>query len=244
MSEELKNDLVVPEVTEETKVEAVQEQESDAVRLTKKYGIKHHSRGTYRMKDDDTSYPDKDAAIRAAHLRELEEVEDDVLGDKIPAGYENYNIKDHRLIRESVMELPMNERYLADGSINPLYDREWVYAWAYRDRQDIATARSRGYIPVTPEDWKDSIKEGKVPQYVGDLVYEEGSFMHYGDSVLLRAPRFLWRQRREAQQQSASKSLTARHSDDASYFRQNNVDIPSDYLSQIGLHNSLEIAEV
>lgn len=212
--------------------------------LIKKYNVRHHYRGTWKMDGDDTIYQNKSEALKAAAAREVAEQVEDEVGDVIPKGYERYDLTENRLVRGSIMELPMNEPYTAEGTHNPSYDREWVYAWAYQDRSDIASYRAKGFHPVEPKEFRASVKEGRIPQYVGDLVYEEGSFMAYGDSVLMRAPRFLWRQQKAAALQKSQTALGMQQTADADRFARAGVGLSDSYASKLNLENSLDIVEV
>lgn len=216
--------------------------------LKGKYNVRHKSHGKWIMDGDETLYANKVEAFRAAAMREAEENLEDELGDVRPAGYEHYSITTTRLVRNSAMELPMNEKYTADGQINPHYDRQWIYAWAYKDRADLARQRASGYIPVDPKEFRKDVKDGTIPDFVGDLVYEEGSFMAYGDTVLVRKPRFLWRQQRDEIERRARRHMTDQHSGDVNAGHRMDSRAAS-VLSgadadRLGLVNSLELLEV
>lgn len=216
--------------------------------LRGKYNVRHKSHGRWIMDGDETLYANKVEAYKAAAMRQAEEEMEDELGDVRPKGYENYTSTSTRLVRGSAMELPMNEKFTADGQINPFYDREWLYAWAYKDRADLARQRASGYIPLDPKEFKKDVKDGVIPDFVGDLVYEEGSFMAYGDTVLVRKPRFLWRQQREEAERNSRRHMSDQHAGDVNAghrmdSRAASVLSGAD-VDRLGLVNSLDILEV
>lgn len=212
--------------------------------LREKYNVRHHHKGKWKMDGDETLYANKDEAFKAAAAREVSEQIEAESGDVIPEGYENFRLRTNHLVRGSVMELPMNERYDASGGLNPLYDREFVWAWAYQDRQDIALHRAKGYRPVEPKEFKQAVKDGVVPEFISDLVYEEGSFVVYGDVVLMRCPRFIWRQRQKESLEENQKRMGAQQAEDSAFFRRENVNIPDEYIDRLGLENSISFEEV
>lgn len=216
--------------------------------LKAKYNVRHLGHGKWVMDGDATVYPNKGEVFKAAAVREANEAIEDELGDIRPKGYEHYSVTETRLVRNSALELPMNERYDLGGNINPYYDREWVYAWAYKDRAELARQRANGYIPVDPKDFRRDVKDGKIPDFVGDLVYEEGSFMAYGDVVLVRMPRFLRRQRIAEAEARAKRLMSDQHSGDVRAGRSMNSQgasvLSGDEVDRLGLENSLDIVEV
>lgn len=124
------------------------------------------------------------------------EVEKEV-GDVLPEGFDIKVYDSNLQFRNSVMELPMNEVYAPNGEYNRFYDREWIWAWAAYNGTDISDKRAKGYQLVAIGDLEKGIKEDRIPEHVLSLVRAEGSYLVYGDSVLMRMPRALWRQRQK-----------------------------------------------
>jgi len=123
------------------------------------------------------------------------------IGDKLPEGYDLKVHDQAHIYRGSLMDLAMNEPYAPDGSFNKYYDREWVWAWAAHQSTDISDKRAKGYQLVTLADLEAGVKEDRYPSHVLSLVREEGSYLVYGDNVLVRMPRVLWRQQRAAKRE-------------------------------------------
>lgn len=97
--------------------------------------------------------------------------------------------------RDSLRELPMNETHLPDGTINPMYDRTYRYVWAaYSAKHDVPDKQSRGYELVSRKELEKMVKEGKCPDHYLNLLREEGRYLVYGDDVMMRQPRVLYRQ--------------------------------------------------
>lgn len=217
-------------------------------RLVEDYDIKTLGHGRWVMGSDPFVYPNKTEVLKAAAAREVEDTIDDDLKDKIPKGYEpeTFVMRDRSIVRNSVMELPMNERYLPDGSKNPHYDREWVYVWGYLERQALATSRSKGYEPVTAKEFKEAVKIGRIPAALESLVYEEGSFMIHGDSVLLRCPRYLWRQRREESWNASRKVLGERHLQEMASMPRSGAGaaLTPELMERFGLGTETQVLEV
>lgn len=217
-------------------------------RLIETYNVRTLGHGKWVLGDEAFVYPNKTEVLKAAAARDVEDTIDDDLKDIIPKGYEpeKFTMRDRSIIRGSVMELPMNEPYTPDGDKNPHYDREFVYAWGYLERQALATSRSKGYEPVTPKDFKKAVDEGRVPAALESLVYDEGNRMVHGDSVLLRCPRYLWRQRRMEDWKQSAKVLGDRHMQEV-------VSMPRDIagtaltpemIEEFNLGNETEVLEV
>lgn len=165
--------------------------EAPAPTAVERYPLKHKGFGKYEV--DGVTYASKKEALEArALLLERDALEDEI-GDVVPEG-----IKIHDRVLEfrgSVMEVPMNEPYLPDGEINPMYDRAWVYAWAGYNGTDIADRQARGYHIVQYDDLKEMVDNGKAPVHYLSLLRRDGQYLVYGDLILMRVPRVLWRQR-------------------------------------------------
>jgi hypothetical protein len=156
--------------------------------------MKHLGFGKYEVAGQ--KFESKKAAQRFidAQLRQ-EELEGEI-GDVLPEGYE-LKVHDRTMVfRNSLMDLAMNEIYTPSGEYNKYYDREWIWAWAALISTDISDKQARGYKLVTLDDLKKGIEEDRYPEHILSLVREEGSYLVYGDSVLMRMPRVLWRQQK------------------------------------------------
>lgn len=161
---------------------------SDAVK-SEKFPLKHVGFGRYEV--NGVKYESKAEAVKARELL-LNPVEDD-LSDIIPEGIK---ITDRTLeFRGSLLEVPMNEMYLPDGDVNPFYDRAWYYGWAAYNGVSIASFQQKGYHIVKYADLKELDKNNKVPEHYLSLLRRDGDYLVYGDLVLMRIPRVLWRQR-------------------------------------------------
>lgn len=119
------------------------------------------------------------------------------VGDVLPEGFNMRIYETTSQYRNSLMELPMNEVYTPTGEYNRFYDREWIWAWAAHNGTDISDKRAKGYQLVSLPMIEQGVKEDRIPEHVLSLVREEGSYLVYGDSVLVRMPRALWRQRQK-----------------------------------------------
>ena len=159
--------------------------------VNEKYPITPVGHGKHDM--NGVTFKTKKAAVAAREALLQAEADEDALGDIAPAGIV---IRDRTLeFRGSVMEVPMNEMYLPDGSINPYYDRAWVYAWAGYNGTDISDRQARGYHIFEQRDLDEMVAEGKAPEHYLSLLRKDGRYMVYGDLILMRIPRILWRQR-------------------------------------------------
>jgi len=155
-----------------------------------KYPLKHKGFGRYEV--DGVTYESKEAALQARKLLLERDALEAEVGDVIPPG-----VKIHERVLEfrgSILEVPMNEVYLPDGSINPMYDRAWVYAWAAYNGTDIADKQAKGYEIVRYEELKEMVDNGKAPAHYLSLLRRDGDFLVYGDLILMRVPRVRWRQ--------------------------------------------------
>lgn len=231
-----------------TKVEVKETAKAREQRLIETYNIRSLGRGKWTLGDTGLVYPNKTEVLKAAAALEVEDTIDDDLKDVIPKGYEpeRFRMRDRSVIRGSVMELPMNEQYTPDGEKNPHYDREFVWAWGYLERQALATSRSRGYEPVTVKEFKESVKQGRIPAALESLVYDEGDRMVHGDSVLLRCPRYIWRQQRMDKWKESAKVLGDRHLQEVGSMPR---DVPGtrltpEMIERFNLGNETEIVEV
>lgn len=162
---------------------------------SERYPLKHLGFGKYEV--DGTKYNSKAEALKAqARLNNEADLQENVYGDVLPAGYEDIVIRDRSLVyRGTLLEVPMNEVYLPDGDFNPMYDRAWYYAWARRG-PNVAAYRAVKYEIVTHEVFKDLVNEGKAPAHYLSMLQRDGDHLMYGDLVLMRTPRVYWRQRK------------------------------------------------
>lgn len=180
-----------------------------------KYALTHKGFGKYAVEGTGKVFDSKEAAEE--YVRELEKAEAYAaqFGDILPKGFE---VRERTLeIRGTLTELPMNEVYLPDGDVNPYYDRAWAWGWGRGTGSDVASKQARGYRVVTREELEEAVKEGSVPDHYLSLLLavEHGSRMMYGDLVLMRIPRVLWRQHRAATEEAAKKRI--RSTDDAQH---------------------------
>jgi hypothetical protein len=138
---------------------------------------------------------DKAKAYRALLIQAEVEAETADLTDIIPEGYGGF--QDRTLqFRNNILELPMNETHYPDGSLNPLYDRRFAWVWAADRATDVAEKQARGYQLVSFDQLSEMSKEDTFPDHYLNLIRAEGSYVVYGDLVLMRIPRFIQRQRR------------------------------------------------
>lgn len=185
-----------------TATEAVVEAPTET-KAGEQFPLKHVGFGKYRIEGDtaDKVYANKDEALEAqAKLREQAELEKDI-GDILPPGF---TARDRILqYRGTMLEVPMNEPYLPDGSLNPMYDRAWVYAWAAFNGTSIADRQAKGYEIVRYETLKEMVDNGKCPEHYLSLLRRDGDYLHYGDLVLMRIPRIYWRQQQAEKHRKA-----------------------------------------
>ena len=170
---------------------------------TPTYELKHKGFGRYEIvgHEDEGLFQTKgDAKARVEELKARDELERE-LGDIPPEGFK---VADRVLMyRGTILELPMNEPYLPDGSHSPYYDRTWYWAWARHDQLDLSEKQAKGYRLVTEEEFEEGLKENKIPEHYRTFVRPEGSYLIYGDLVLIRMPRTLRRQRQAEKRQRA-----------------------------------------
>ena len=158
--------------------------------------IKHMGFGKYEV--DGQRFENKPAAQRYVDGLLAQANLDGDMGDRLPKGY-TLEVRDQQHIyRQSLMELAMNESFAPDGSFNKFYDREWVWTWAAHTGTDISDKRAKGYELVTLDVLEGGVKADRYPPHILSLVRQEGSYLVYGDNVLVRMPRVLWRQQLDA----------------------------------------------
>jgi len=172
----------------------------------------HKGFGKYAVTGTDQIFPSKKAAERYIEEQEAAAEFANEYGDIIPEGIE---IRDRTLVYGgSLMRLPMNELYLPNGDHNPHYDRAWIWGWASHDGVDIAAKKAIGYYTVSEEELKEAVENGSVPEHYLSLLRPEGSLLTYGDAVLMRMPRVLWRQR-QAEKEKRAVAFIKRQDDEA-----------------------------
>jgi len=158
---------------------------------------KHVGFGRYDV--DGQRFESKDAAYAYIEAKRAEQEDEEQFGPVLPEGYDMTIVDRPYVYRGSLMELPMNERYAPDGSFNKYYDREWHWGWGAFVGTDISDKQAKGYRLVDLETVEKLVKEDKVPQHVLSMLRAEGSMLVYGDSVLMRMPRVIKRQREREQ---------------------------------------------
>jgi hypothetical protein len=166
-----------------------------------KYALKHKGFGKYEIVGTDIVCESREQAeAKRQELLAADQLNQEI-GDVVPEGFK---VHDRVLIyRNSIMELPMNEPYLPDGSFSPYYDRQYVWGWARKDALDISTKQAKGYRLVSKEELDEAIEAGKVPEHYRTFLHPDGTYLLYGDAVLMRMPRVLWRQRQAEKDQRA-----------------------------------------
>ncbi len=182
---------------------------NDAPVVEERYPLKHKGFGKYEV--NGVIYANKDAAnaARAKLLAQLDA--EDLYGDIVPPGVE-IKVHDRSLVfRGSVLEVPMNEVYLPDGDYNPTYDRAWFYAWAARRARSISSYEAMGYQKFTYEELKAMVDEGSAPAHYLSLLQRDGDYLVYGDLILMRTPRVMWRQRKAKEQEASQARVKNSH---------------------------------
>jgi hypothetical protein len=159
--------------------------------------LTHKGFGRYEV--DGQTFQNKADAERYVASAKAQEAINEEIGDVYPEGFDIRVYDTNRHYRNSIMELPMNEVYTPEGEYNRFYDRAWVWGWAAYNGTDISDKRAKGYQLVDMDVLNKGIKEEIYPEYLLSLVRSEGSYLVYGDSVLVRMPRALWRQRQKEQ---------------------------------------------
>lgn len=164
----------------------------------------HKGFGKYEFEGVRYDSYDEAAAAIAAHDAAM--ALEAVIGDLEPD--EDIKVTDRTLVyRNSIMELPMNEPYLPDGSYSPHYDRTYLWAWSRLDGVSITAKRAQGYRLVSEEELKASIEAGITPEHYASLFHADGSMLTYGDSVLMRIPRVKWRQLQAEKEAAAMRAI-------------------------------------
>lgn len=159
----------------------------------------HKGFGKYEF--NGKTYPNK--ALAQAARQALIDEQNDPQATVAPEGVD-IKITDRSLVfRGSLLEVPMNEKYLPDGDRNPMYDREWTYAWAGYNGTDIADRQAKGYQLVEWETLQDLQENGKCPPHYLSLLRRDGKYLTYGDLVLMRIPRILYEQQQAAKHKRA-----------------------------------------
>lgn len=151
----------------------------------------HKGFGRYEV--DGQTFQNKAEAERYVAAQKAQAELEQEVGDLIPEGFDMKIHENTMVYRGSLMELPMNEVYAPNGDYNRFYDREWYWAWAAHNGTDISDKRAKGYQLVSLTDIEKGVKDGRYPEHVLSMVREEGSYLVYGDSVLMRMPRALRR---------------------------------------------------
>ena len=188
-----------------------------------KYALKHLGFGRYEVNGQKFNTK-ADAETYVAKQKSQDEFLNEH-GDVLPEGYDISITERVHEYRGSLMELAMNEIYSPDGSYSPYYDRQWVWGWAAHTGTSISSWQATGWKLVSFEELSKLIKENKAPPHIMNLVREEGSYLVYGDAVLMRKPRVLWRQQQEAKGKRSLKKLSARHTTDQEFFERAGVSL-------------------
>ena len=222
-------------MAEDKKVEAVeQEVAQEAPTQDNKYELKHVGFGRYEVngqkfksKADAEHYVTNQKA-QAEFLNEH--------GDVLPEGFDLSVYERKFEYRGSLMELAMNELYAPDGSHSPYYDRQWVWGWAAHTGPSVASWQSTGWQLVDLETLEKLVKDDRAPEHILSMVRAEGSYLVYGDAVLMKKPRALWRQQNEEKGKRSLKKLQARHLTDQKFYEQAGVS-----LDRLPVSNELTI---
>lgn len=184
---------------------------------------KHVGFGRYEV--DGQRFESKDDALTYIERKKAEAEDEAEFGPVLPEGYDMAITEKPFVYRNSLMELAMNERYAPDGSFNKYYDREWLWGWAAENGTDISDKQAKGYRLVDLDTLNKLVKEDKVPRHVLSMVRQEGSYLVYGDSVLMRMPRVLWRQRQAEKYESVLKRMKNLDKKQKAYFKEHGVGI-------------------
>jgi len=167
----------------------------------------HKGHGRYGIEGHQKEFSDRKTAL--GYISDLEAVKgfEEKFGDVVPLGVEiNTRTVEYR---GTLLELPMNEQYLPDGAHSPYYDRAWFWGWGRADSSDVAQKQAKGYRIVTRDELEAEVEEGKVPDHYRSLLMsvEHGSRLQFGDLVLMRIPRVLWRQHHAAEERAALRRI-------------------------------------
>jgi hypothetical protein len=172
------------------------------------FTLTHVGHGKYSVEGlGEKVFPTRLEALAAIEDLKAVKAFEEEFGDTIPEGIEISSR--HVLIRGTLIELPMNEMYLPDGSHNPYYDRSWHWGWGYAQGADIPTKQAQGFKVVTREQLDELVEAGLVPEHYRGLLMsvDHGNRLHYGDLVLMRIPRVMWRQRLAAMHEEALRRI-------------------------------------
>jgi hypothetical protein len=203
----------------EKEVTAVQEEQTDLWKLT------HVGFGKYRVGDNDKVFKSKAEAVAWVEQQKKLQEFDSEFGDVVPDDFD-FSVTDRVYeYRGSLMELAMNELFAPDGSHNPYYDREYYWGWAAFNGTSIADKRTKGYKTVSYDELEKGVKADRYPEHLLSMVREDGSLCVYGDSVLMRMPRVLWRQRRAEKQQAALRRIQKVDQQQRDFFDKSGVGI-------------------
>lgn len=172
------------------------------------FTIRHKGHGKYGIDEHpQKEFPSLEAAqAYAVELKRSAEFANDY-GDIIPEGIDvNFQ---GVMYRGTLIELPMNEMYLPDGSFNPHYDRAWVWGWGRVTGTDIPTKQAKGYRTVSEDELLEAVDEGTVPPHYRALltVTDHGQHLQYADLRLMRIPRVRWRQLQAAKDDAAKARI-------------------------------------
>jgi len=151
------------------------------------------------------------AEVYLTKLKELEAVKSAPDITDLPPSPEYIAIHENTLTyRNNLRELPMNEPYLPDGTYNDMYDRVYKYGWlAHRNPGAVASARSKGWEFVAPNELDKMFDEGKIPRHYSNVFRREGTYVVFADDILARIPRYRYRQLQEAKEKAALKGIQA-----------------------------------
>lgn len=177
-----------------------------------KFPLVHKGFGKYEV--GGKTYPNKKEALKAQAKLQADEEFANEYGDVMPEGVDIRVIDRSLVFRGSVLEVPMNEIYLQDGTFNPMYDRAWYYAWAARNQRGVSAYQALGYKLFTIDELETMVDEGKAPPHYLSLLQRDGDNLVYEDLVLMRTPRMMWRQRK-VEQAKQTEARIRRRSDDA-----------------------------
>ena len=179
--------------------------------VVEQYPLEHKGFGKYEVGGTGKTFPSKaEAEAYRQQLLEQATFEGDY-GDIVPDGI---TIHDNSLVfRGSVLEVPMNELFLPDGSYNPMYDRAWYYGWGADTGTDISDKQAKGYHLFLWEELDQMVEQGTAPAHYRSLLQRKGDRLLYGDAVLMRIPRIRWRQLQQAKHEAAIRRI--KRTDDA-----------------------------
>lgn len=173
--------------------------------LAKKYAVVHKHDDVYEVNGDEIEGLPKAQAFSAQMILAHKTIAAPDLTSKLPSGFKVRDPADQLLWRGSVMEVAMNETHMPNRvDLNRYYDREWYYAWgSATNKLDVAEKRAKGYQAFSEEDLIKGIEEGRIPDIYRTILRPEGSFLLYGDAVLLRVPR-VYREQMAAEEAEAA----------------------------------------